>query len=180
MRVCVILSASLAAAFLTLTGCSADESSSGGRENGSSQERTPPLKDADAALTEAVEKYTAAYFGGDAATTFGMLSERCRGVVNDQMDHAAEGEEGEAHGHADEKGGDAHTAEHGGTAYEAAVAQAAEKYGPRRATGVKARGETAGTEDGRVLVEYEVEGVPDFGQEQPWLKERGDWKYDAC
>lgn len=169
MRIRVILPASAAAALLLLTGCSADGSSRASRDgsSGDGAENGPPMKEADAALTRAVEKYTAAYFGADPATTFGMLSDRCRHVVSDESQHQAEGE-------------DDGSAEHGGPAYEAAVARAAEEHGPRQATGVKVREEAAVEQDDRVFVEYEVEGVPDFGHDQPWLKERGQWKYDAC
>ncbi|MER5479964.1 hypothetical protein ABT026_23785 [Streptomyces sp. NPDC002734] len=182
MRIRVMLSASAAAALLALTGCSADGSSRDGASSGAAEEGLP-LKKADAALTGAVEKYTAAYFGGDPATAFGMLSARCRYVVGDEAQHQAEGEDEHDGAGAHEVGKDGtggQAAEHGGPAYEAAVARMAEKYGPRQATGVKVREDPAVERDDRVFVEYEVEGVPDFGHDQPWLKERGDWKYDAC
>ncbi|WP_448316260.1 hypothetical protein [Streptomyces sp. CO7] len=179
MRIRVILSASAAAALLALTGCSADGSARDGVASGAAEEGLP-LKKADAALTGAVEKYTAAYFGGDPATTFGMLSDRCRYVVGDETQHRAEGEGEQDGADVHEEGEDGEAAEHGGPAYEAAVTRMAEKYGPRQATGVKVREDTAVGQDDRVFVEYEVEGVPDFGHDQPWLKERGDWKYDAC
>ncbi|MFE5207014.1 hypothetical protein [Streptomyces sp. NPDC056600] len=179
MRIRVMPAASAAAALLALTGCSGDGSPPDGAPSGAA-ENGLPLTEADAALTGAVEKYTAAYFGGDPATAFGMLSDRCRHVVGDETQHQAEGagEQDGAGGH--EEGADGGAAGHGGPAYEAAVTRMAERYGPRRATGVKVREDTTAGEDDRVFVKYEVEGVPYFGHDQPWLKERGDWKYDAC
>ncbi|MFF7561946.1 hypothetical protein ACFZB4_18485 [Streptomyces pseudovenezuelae] len=62
-------------------------------------------------------------------------------------------------------------------AYEVVVKQAAADYGTgHAATGVKAdvSGELA-------RVSYKVAGLPKFDQEQqPWTREGGDWKYDAC
>lgn len=61
--------------------------------------------------------------------------------------------------------------------YAATVAQAAKDYGPDHpATDVHA------TVSGDLArVSYKVEGLPKFDQEsQPWAREGGDWKYDAC
>jgi ABC-type glycerol-3-phosphate transport system substrate-binding protein len=61
--------------------------------------------------------------------------------------------------------------------YEATVKQAATDYGPDHpATDVRA---TVSGDMGRVS--YKVKGLPKFDQEQqPWAREGGDWKYDAC
>ena len=63
------------------------------------------------------------------------------------------------------------------TVFGAVVEQAAKEYGPDHpATDVKAdvSGELA-------RVSYKVEGLPKFDQEaQPWAREGGAWKYDAC
>ncbi|WP_329291892.1 hypothetical protein [Streptomyces pseudovenezuelae] len=61
--------------------------------------------------------------------------------------------------------------------YEATVEQAAKDYGPDHpATDVHA---TVSGDMGRVS--YKVKGLPKFDQEQqPWAREGGDWKYDAC
>ncbi len=63
------------------------------------------------------------------------------------------------------------------TAYGSIVDQAAADYGPdHSATDVKAdvSGELA-------RVTYKVSGLPKLNQDaQPWAREGGDWKYDAC
>ncbi|WP_328934163.1 MULTISPECIES: hypothetical protein [unclassified Streptomyces] len=61
--------------------------------------------------------------------------------------------------------------------YEATVKQAAEDYGSDHpATDVHA---TVSGDLGRVS--YKVKGLPKFDQEQqPWAREGGTWKYDAC
>lgn len=61
--------------------------------------------------------------------------------------------------------------------YAATVQQAAKEYGPDHpATDVHASvsGELA-------RVSYKVKGLPKFDQQaQPWAREGGAWKYDAC
>ncbi|MGI3198429.1 hypothetical protein ACRJ4B_16055 [Streptomyces sp. GTA36] len=61
--------------------------------------------------------------------------------------------------------------------YAATVQQAAKEYGPDHpATDVHASvsGELA-------RVSYKVKGLPKFDQQaQPWTREGGAWKYDAC
>lgn len=61
--------------------------------------------------------------------------------------------------------------------FEATVEQAAKDYGPGHpATDVHA---TVSGDMGRVS--YKVKGLPKFDQEaQPWAREGGTWKYDAC
>jgi hypothetical protein len=61
--------------------------------------------------------------------------------------------------------------------YEATVKQAAKDYGPdHAATDVQA---TVSGDMGRVS--YRVKGLPKFDQDgQPWVREGGAWKYDAC
>jgi ABC-type glycerol-3-phosphate transport system substrate-binding protein len=61
--------------------------------------------------------------------------------------------------------------------YAATVEQAAKDYGPDHpATDVHA---TVSGDMGRVS--YKVTGLPKFDQTgQPWTREGGDWKYDAC
>lgn len=61
--------------------------------------------------------------------------------------------------------------------YGAVVKQAATDYGPAHpATDVHA--EVSGT---LARVTYKVQGLPKLDQEaQPWAREGGDWKYDAC
>jgi ABC-type oligopeptide transport system substrate-binding subunit len=61
--------------------------------------------------------------------------------------------------------------------YAATVEQAAKDYGPDHpATDVHA---TVSGDMGRVS--YKVKGLPKFDQEQqPWTREGGTWKYDAC
>jgi hypothetical protein len=61
--------------------------------------------------------------------------------------------------------------------YQATVEQAAKDYGPDHpATDVHA---TVSGDMGRVS--YKVKGLPKFDQNgQPWTREGGDWKYDAC
>lgn len=63
------------------------------------------------------------------------------------------------------------------TVYAATVEQAAKNYGPDHpATDVHA---TVSGDMGRVS--YKVKGLPKFDQEQqPWAREGGAWKYDAC
>src|SRR5690606_32128950 len=57
------------------------------------------------------------------------------------------------------------------------VRQANKEHGPDHpATDVKA--EVSGS---LARVSYKVEGLPKFDQtQQPWAREGGDWKYDAC
>lgn len=61
--------------------------------------------------------------------------------------------------------------------YSTAIEQAAADYGPdHAATDVQA--EVSGT---LARVTYKVAGLPKFDQEsQPWAREGGTWKYDAC
>ena len=61
--------------------------------------------------------------------------------------------------------------------YQATIEQAAKDYGSDHpATDVHA---TVSGDMGRVS--YKVKGLPKFDQEQqPWTREGGDWKYDAC
>lgn len=61
--------------------------------------------------------------------------------------------------------------------YSATVEQAAKDYGPDHpATDIRA---TVSGDMGRVS--YKVKGLPSFDQQgQPWTREGGDWKYDAC
>ena len=61
--------------------------------------------------------------------------------------------------------------------FTATVEQAAKDYGPDHpATDVHA---TVSGDLGRVS--YKVKGLPKFDQQdQPWAREGGDWKYDAC
>lgn len=62
-------------------------------------------------------------------------------------------------------------------AYEVVVKQAAADYGPgHAATAVKA--DVSGA---LARVSYRVQGLPKFDQQsQPWAREGGTWKYDAC
>ncbi|MDQ1045148.1 hypothetical protein [Streptomyces sp. V4I2] len=62
-------------------------------------------------------------------------------------------------------------------AYTAVIEQAAADHGDGHpATDVQA--EVSGD---LARVSYKVEGLPKFDQEsQPWAREGGDWKYDAC
>ncbi|MFF8447886.1 hypothetical protein ACF06Q_09315 [Streptomyces leeuwenhoekii] len=61
--------------------------------------------------------------------------------------------------------------------YGATVKQAAKDYGPDHpATDVRA--EVSGD---MARVSYKVKGIPKLDQDaQPWAREGGDWKYDAC
>ncbi|WP_020136896.1 hypothetical protein [Streptomyces sp. 351MFTsu5.1] len=61
--------------------------------------------------------------------------------------------------------------------FEATAEQSAKDYGPDHpATDVRA---TVSGDMGRVS--YKVQGLPKFDQQaQPWTREGGDWKYDAC
>lgn len=61
--------------------------------------------------------------------------------------------------------------------YAAELKEAAADYGPDHpATSVQA--EVSGT---LARVTYKVAGLPKFDQEsQPWAREGGTWKYDAC
>jgi len=61
--------------------------------------------------------------------------------------------------------------------YQATIEQAAKDYGADHpATDVHA---TVSGDMGRVS--YKVKGLPKFDQQaQPWTREGGDWKYDAC
>ncbi len=63
------------------------------------------------------------------------------------------------------------------TMFEATVEQAAKDYGSDHpATDVHA---TVSGDMGRVS--YKVKGLPKFDQQsQPWTREGGTWKYDAC
>ncbi|MDH6228197.1 hypothetical protein [Streptomyces sp. MJP52] len=153
-----VLPAATAVAFSLLTGCSPDEGAAD-RGSGAAAEPSagngPPAADV-RALTRGVEAYVTAYFGDDAPTALGMMSERCRGVLVHEAEHA--GKRGEE-------------------AYAAAVEEIAEEHGPRKATDVTVD-EVSGD---RARVSYRVGGLPEFGQEgQPWSREDGTWKYDAC
>lgn len=61
--------------------------------------------------------------------------------------------------------------------YAATVKQAHTDYGPDHpATGVQ-----ADVSGGLARVSYKVQGLPKFDQTgQPWTREGGAWKYDAC
>ncbi|MEU5048071.1 hypothetical protein [Streptomyces griseorubiginosus] len=62
-------------------------------------------------------------------------------------------------------------------AFEATVEQAAKDYGP----GHLARDVRATVSGDMGRVSYTVQGLPKFDQQgQPWTREGGDWKYDAC
>ena len=61
-----VTAAAAAALLLALTGCSP-----GARSGDAEAVRTP----ADGELTKAVQAYTRAWFGGDASTAYGMMSE---------------------------------------------------------------------------------------------------------
>ena len=140
----------LAAALLALTACSSgDDKPSTAESRPGAEQQEPsitPTPAAAAELTAAVQEYTTAYFKGEASTAHRMLSERCKGKINELV-------------------------------YGATVDQAAKEYGPDHpATDVKAdvSGELA-------RVSYKVKGLPKFVQQaQPWTREGGAWKYDAC
>jgi hypothetical protein len=170
MRIRVLPAATLVA-FSLLTGvtaCSsgddggtaaatpADDGAAGAGSSSAVSAEDKPSAEETRALTEGVRAYIAAYFGNDAPTSLGMMSERCRTVLA----HEAE--------HADKKGEEA---------YAAAVAEIAEKHGPREAADV-----TVDEVDGdQARVSYRVEGLAEFDQKgQPWSREDGAWKYDAC
>ncbi|WP_151772287.1 hypothetical protein [Streptomyces abyssomicinicus] len=142
-----------------LAGCSQDDEAadhgSGAASSESSSENKPSAGEA-SALERAVEAYVTAYFGNDAPTALGMMSQRCRTVLV----HEAE--------HADKRGEEA---------YAAAVEQVAGEHGPRKAADVTVD-EVTGD---RARVSYRVEGLPEFDQKgQPWAREDGAWRYDAC
>jgi hypothetical protein len=158
MRIRVLPAATVVALSL-LTGCSSgDERADRGPETTTveSSAQDKPSAEVSDALTRDVQAYITAYFGNDAPASLGMMSERCRTVLA----HEAE--------HADKKGEEA---------YAAAVAEIAEKHGPRKATDVTVD-EVSGDQ---ARVSYRVEGLAEFDQKgQPWLHEDGAWKYDAC
>ncbi|GGT42559.1 hypothetical protein [Streptomyces chromofuscus] len=154
----VTVSAAMATALLLLAGCSSgnpsDEVSGNPASGTTTKERQAGPEDA--ALTKAVQAYTTAYFDADAPAALGIMSQRCRTVAAHEAEHA--GEEGRA-------------------GYEAALADAAEKYGSRDATEVTVD-ELSGD---RARVSYKIEGLPEFDQQgQPWIREQNAWKYDAC
>ncbi|NYV75477.1 hypothetical protein [Streptomyces sp. UH6] len=146
-----------------LAGCSQDDEAadrgSGAASTGSAAEsaaENKPSAGEARALERAVEAYVTAYFGNDAPTALGMMSQRCRSVLV----HEAE--------HADKRGEEA---------YAAAVEQVAEEHGPREAADVTVD-EVSGD---RARVSYRVDGLPEFDQKgQPWAREDGAWRYDAC
>lgn len=61
--------------------------------------------------------------------------------------------------------------------YEGVVTQAATEYGPDHpATNI-----TADVSGDLARVTYKVDGLPKFDQSgQPWAREDGTWRYDAC
>ncbi|MFF9205131.1 hypothetical protein ACF1AE_25585 [Streptomyces sp. NPDC014986] len=71
-----------------LTACSSGDDAPAASDSGTpvaeSTTAVPKEHEADD-LTAAVQVYTAAYFEGDADTAYGMLSERCRGKINELM-----------------------------------------------------------------------------------------------
>lgn len=105
---------------------------------------TPP--DDGTALKAAVAAYTDAYFEGDVATAYGMLSTRCAAKI---------------------------TAEQ----YKTVVTQAAVDYGPDHpAANIETK--VSGTLGHAT---YTVKGLPKFSQtDQPWVRQDGDWRYNAC
>jgi type IV pilus biogenesis protein CpaD/CtpE len=149
-----------AAVLLTLAGCSSSNDDAAPTSSGtpapsapatSSQPTQPapstqPTTGDTAALEQAVAEYTDAYFAGKASTAHHMLSERCRGKINELL-------------------------------YGTVVKQAAKNYGPDHpATGIKA--EVSGD---MARVSYKIKGLPKLDQaQQPWVREGGAWKYDAC
>jgi len=61
--------------------------------------------------------------------------------------------------------------------YSTAIEQAAADYGPDHAA-TDVRAEVSGA---LARVTYKVAGLPKFDQQsQPWAREGGTWKYDAC
>lgn len=140
----------LAVALLALTACSSSgDDAAKEPSNSTTTEQEPsttPTPAGAAELTAAVQAYTAAYFKGEASTAHRMLSERCKGKINELV-------------------------------YGATVEQAAKEYGPDHpATDVQA--EVSGK---LARVTYKVKGLPKFDQQaQPWTREDGAWKYDAC
>ncbi|MGW0932029.1 hypothetical protein [Streptomyces sp. NPDC002644] len=155
-----VLPAAMVVALSLLTGCSSgdasqeEESPKAGAVDTAAEEK--PATAETRALAKDVRTYIGAYFGNDASTSLGMMSQRCQDVLA----HEAE--------HADKRGEEA---------YAAAVADIAEKHGPREATDVTVD-EVSGDQ---ARVSYRVKGLPEFDQKgQPWLREKGAWKYDAC
>ncbi|MFI8194281.1 hypothetical protein ACIF8T_37070 [Streptomyces sp. NPDC085946] len=145
----------LAAALLTLTGCT---STDGGdtaapapsapvtSSKPSSEPSAEPTAGDTADLEAAVKAYTDAYFAAEAGTAHRMLSERCKKEINPLV-------------------------------YGTVLKQAKKDYGPDHpATDVRA--EVSGD---LARVSYKVKGLPKLDQErQPWAREGGTWKYDAC
>ncbi|MFC8360743.1 hypothetical protein ACFUIY_12820 [Streptomyces griseorubiginosus] len=61
--------------------------------------------------------------------------------------------------------------------FEATVEEAAKDYGP----GHVPKDVRATVSGDMARVSYKVQGLPKFDQQaQPWTREGGDWKYDAC
>lgn len=85
--------ATLAAVLLlALTACSSSDDDStdskpapaaSSESSPTTEESSAPADDNTAALEQAVKDYTAAYFKGEASTAHRMLSERCRGQINE-------------------------------------------------------------------------------------------------
>ncbi|MFE6486606.1 hypothetical protein ACFVGN_27235 [Streptomyces sp. NPDC057757] len=143
-----ITTAVLAATLLALTACSSgsDDSSEAADTPAASTEQQPAAAPDDTAdLTAAVEAYTAAYFKGDADTTYATLSQRCQGKISP-------------------------------AAYAGVVEQAGADYGEQTVKTV-----TVDQLSGDLArVSYTV-SLPKFDQDgQAWLREDGEWRYDAC
>ncbi|MCI3153215.1 hypothetical protein ELQ39_15890 [Streptomyces sp. GB4-14] len=101
MRTTIITLAAGALLLAALTGCSSTDddaapgntaSPSAPQEPSQESSTTPPAETSGtpeepttgtAALEQAVKDYTSAYFGGEASTAHRMLSERCRGEINE-------------------------------------------------------------------------------------------------
>ncbi|MFD3310078.1 hypothetical protein [Streptomyces sp. NPDC058694] len=143
------ITAIAAAALLALTACSSSSDDDKEQAPASTTPTNTPApeqpKEDTAALKTAVEAYTAAYFKGDADTTYGMLSARCTEEITKPVMQALTDRAKDDYG----------------------------QQGVKRFTVDQVSGDLA-------RVSYGV-GLPKFDQkQQPWAREGGDWKYDAC
>lgn len=147
MRHTVTVALATAAALLALTACSGSgdtDPKPAPTTPASTPAATQPKVDT-SALENAVRTYTAAYFKGDADTTYAMLSERCAKKITKPAMQALTDQAVGDYGKQDVK-----------------------RFAVDQISGDLAR------------VSYGV-GLPKFDQkQQPWAREGGAWKYDAC
>ncbi len=134
---------------VTLTSCSSSKDDKDPTPATTTPTNTPsedqPAEADPAGLESAVRSYTDAYFKGDAATAYGMLSDRCSEKITKYELQALTDRALADYGHQDVK-----------------------QFEVDQRSGDMAR------------VSYGV-GLPKFDQkQQPWAREGGDWKYDAC